>query len=231
MPIDNPPTAFTKQDPWRIFRIMAEFVDSFENLFQGRTGRDRFRLGPQRGPATTTTRRPWPWPAVWPKNNLPVITGGGPGIMEAANRGAAEAGGQIGRPEHRAALRAKGQPLTPMCRSISIISSRARSASSNIALALFSCRAASARLTNFLKSSPSCKRSAFPRFPLILFGRRLLDRPAALDEGHAGEKTNSSARAIWILFTITDDPKVAVNAILDYMRQVGPPDVTPRTLG
>ena len=30
----NPQTAFIKEDPWRIFRIMAEFVDSFETLSQ-----------------------------------------------------------------------------------------------------------------------------------------------------------------------------------------------------
>ena len=30
--MNNPTLGFTKEDPWRIFRIMAEFVDSFERL-------------------------------------------------------------------------------------------------------------------------------------------------------------------------------------------------------
>jgi predicted Rossmann-fold nucleotide-binding protein len=33
------------------------------------------------------------------------------------------------------------------------------------------------------------------------------------------------------LFVTTDDPRVAVDRILDYMRQVGPPEATPRGLG
>ncbi len=84
---------FTKEDPWRIFRIMAEFVDSFETMSQV-------------GPAVTifgSARLPPTDPAFQAalaigkglaKHNLAVITGGGPGIMEAANRGAAEAKGK-----------------------------------------------------------------------------------------------------------------------------------------
>src|SRR5580698_8689913 len=85
--------SFLKEDPWRIFRIMAEFVDAFETLS---------KVGPSVtifGSARTAPKGRYYKAAQaiakgLAKNNLPVITGGGPGIMEAANRGAAEAGGK-----------------------------------------------------------------------------------------------------------------------------------------
>src|ERR1051325_3570651 len=81
---------FIREDPWRIFRIMAEFVDSFETMS---------KVGPAVtifGSARTPPTDPYYQAAVemgkiLAANGLAVITGGGPGIMEAANRGAAEA--------------------------------------------------------------------------------------------------------------------------------------------
>jgi uncharacterized protein (TIGR00730 family) len=83
---------FTAQDPWRIFRIMAEFVDSFEDLS---------KIGPAVtvfGSARTKPGELWYEKAVETagllvRQNYAVITGGGPGIMEAANKGASAAGG------------------------------------------------------------------------------------------------------------------------------------------
>src|SRR5438445_6432207 len=91
--MNNHSTAFIKEDPWRVFRIMAEFVDSFETLS---------RIGPAVtifGSARMSRRHPFYRAAVTlgrelAKNNLAVITGGGPGIMEAANKGAAQARGK-----------------------------------------------------------------------------------------------------------------------------------------
>src|SRR5271168_2967977 len=91
--MNNQSTAFIKEDPWRIFRIMAEFVDAFE-IFS--------KVGPSVtifGSARTPPADPYYKAATaiaksLARNGLPVITGGGPGIMEAANRGAAAAGGK-----------------------------------------------------------------------------------------------------------------------------------------
>src|SRR4051812_19559925 len=85
-------TPFTREDPWRIFRIMAEFVDSFEMLSRIPPAVTVF--GSARLPATD----PYYQMTVQlarklARHNIPVITGGGPGIMEAANRGAAEGKG------------------------------------------------------------------------------------------------------------------------------------------
>ena len=84
---------FLAQDPWRVFRIMAEFVDGFEMMAQVPPGVSVFgssRAGPDHpyyAKAVETGRR-------IVEAGFSVITGGGPGIMEAANKGAKEAGGE-----------------------------------------------------------------------------------------------------------------------------------------
>src|SRR5215471_1275767 len=90
---NNTKITFIKEDPWRIFRIMAEFVDSFEVLSQVGPGVTIF------GSARMLNDNPYYNAAVelargLAKHNLAIITGGGPGIMEAANKGAALAKGK-----------------------------------------------------------------------------------------------------------------------------------------
>ena len=90
---DTTKMTFVKEDPWRIFRIMAEFVDSFETLSQVGPGVTVF------GSARTLPKDRYYQMAVelaevLARNNLAIITGGGPGIMEAANKGAKDGGGQ-----------------------------------------------------------------------------------------------------------------------------------------
>ncbi len=84
---------FHKNDPWRIFRIMAEFVEGFETMAGIGNGVSVF--GSARTPETdryyAMARQTG---ALLAKEKFTVITGGGPGIMEAANRGAQEAGGE-----------------------------------------------------------------------------------------------------------------------------------------
>jgi uncharacterized protein (TIGR00730 family) len=86
------PADWVHQDPWRVLRIQTEFVEGFGLLAElpravsvfgsARTPREapEYALARQLGGALAD--------AGWA-----VITGGGPGIMEAANRGASEAGG------------------------------------------------------------------------------------------------------------------------------------------
>nr|BCX00385.1 MAG: cytokinin riboside 5'-monophosphate phosphoribohydrolase [Bacteroidota bacterium] len=82
----------TIKDAWRIFRIMAEFVDGFEKL--GRLGPCVSIFGSAR---VSPGSRYYTWAVevarLLVEYGYGVITGGGPGIMEAANRGAQEAGG------------------------------------------------------------------------------------------------------------------------------------------
>ena len=86
------PTDWVHTDPWRVFRIQAEFVEGFGSLSNlpravsvfgsARTPRDH--------PQYETARRIG---AALVEAGYAVITGGGPGIMEAANCGAKDADG------------------------------------------------------------------------------------------------------------------------------------------
>ena len=87
---DDP--GFVHTDPWRALRILGEFVDGFDMLARvglavSVFGSARVREGDDDYAAAVEVGR------GLVKRGFAVITGGGPGIMEAANRGAAEAGG------------------------------------------------------------------------------------------------------------------------------------------
>ena len=78
---------FTSTDPWRVLRIMGEFVEGFDTLADVRNAVCIF--GSARTPATDTHyQRGLETARLLAKEGFPIITGGGPGIMEAANRGA-----------------------------------------------------------------------------------------------------------------------------------------------
>jgi hypothetical protein len=86
------PSDWVHTDPWRVLRIQAEFVEGFGMLAElpravtvfgsARTGRDHpeYQLGRELGAALAHA-------------GFAVVTGGGPGAMEAVNRGCSDAGG------------------------------------------------------------------------------------------------------------------------------------------
>ncbi|MDN5894904.1 MAG: TIGR00730 family Rossman fold protein, partial [Nocardioides sp.] len=86
------PTDWVHTDPWRVLRIQAEFVEGFGALAE---------LGPAIG-VFGSARTPVDHPTYAQAEavgrrlveaGFAVITGGGPGAMEAANKGASESGG------------------------------------------------------------------------------------------------------------------------------------------
>jgi uncharacterized protein (TIGR00730 family) len=87
------PTDFTRQDTWRVMRIMAEFIEGFDNLADVTRGVTIFGSArthpedPQYAAAMETAR-------LLAERGFAVLTGAGPGIMEAANKGAKLGGGR-----------------------------------------------------------------------------------------------------------------------------------------
>ncbi len=84
--------ALNIEESWRVFRIMAEFVDAIEELSHMGPAVSIFgsaRVAPGDDYYEKTERLA----GMLASSGFSVITGGGPGIMEAANKGASEAGG------------------------------------------------------------------------------------------------------------------------------------------
>jgi uncharacterized protein (TIGR00730 family) len=88
----RPTDEFLHTDTWRVFRIMGEFVQGFEDLAQITNGVAVFGSARTR-PDDPVYQAARETTALLAQAGFAVITGGGPGIMEAANRGAFEAGG------------------------------------------------------------------------------------------------------------------------------------------
>ncbi len=224
-PAVNPPThGFAKEDPWRIFRIMAEFVDSFESLS---------KVGPAVtifGSARTSVKDPYYQAAMTlakglAKHQLAVITGGGPGIMEAANRGAQAVKGvsvglNIELPHEQAGNRYANLPIQFhyfFSRKVCFV---------KYSLAFVFMPGGFGTLDEFYEVLTLVQTGRIPRFPLILFGRAhwqgLLDWMKGTLQGGRFISPGDLE-----LVTITDDPEAAIQIILDYARRVGPPPVMP----
>ncbi len=107
---------FAGVETWRVFRIMSEFVDGFESLRN---------IGPAVSifGSARTKRNEWSYKAalkaaeVLSRHGYSIISGGGPGIMEAANRGARRGKGlsiglNIQLPEEQKPNRYQNKTLT-----------------------------------------------------------------------------------------------------------------------
>jgi uncharacterized protein (TIGR00730 family) len=93
--LQTPPSgeSFTKTDPWRVMRITSEFVEGFDTLASVDKGVTIFgsaRISPDdpHYAAAEQVAR------LLAEAGFAIITGAGPGIMEAANKGAREGGGR-----------------------------------------------------------------------------------------------------------------------------------------
>jgi uncharacterized protein (TIGR00730 family) len=222
--MNNHNVAFTKEDPWRVFRIMAEFVDSFETLSQ---------VGPAVtifGSARTPPSDPFYKASVTiarelARRHLAVITGGGPGIMAAANRGAAQARGKSVGLNIELPFEQQGNRYANVPMRFHYFFSR-KVCFVKYSIGFVYMPGGFGTLDEFFEVLTLVQTGRIPRFPLILFGRDywsgLIDWMKSVLEQ---EKKISPGDLD--LFVITDDPQEVVRRILDYV----PPEERPPTLG
>jgi uncharacterized protein (TIGR00730 family) len=222
---DDTKLTFIKEDPWRIFRIMAEFVDSFETLSQ---------VGP--GVTIFGSARTLPGNAYYKatmrlsrelaKHNLAVITGGGPGIMEAANRGATAAKGKSVGLNIELPHEQKGNPYANIPIHFHYFFAR-KVCFVKYSIAFIFMPGGFGTLDEFFEVLTLVQTGRIPEFPLILFGR---DHWKGLIQWVKKELVSGKfiSPGDLDLFTITDDPQEVLDIILDYKRRVGPPEVVPK---
>jgi len=217
---------FIKEDPWRIFRIMAEFVDSFEALSQVGPGVTIF------GSARMLPKDPYYQSAVelakgLAEHNLAVITGGGPGIMEAANKGAYLAKGKsvglnIELPHEQKGNRFANIPIHFhyfFSRKVCFV---------KYSIAFIFMPGGFGTLDEFFEVATLVQTQRIPEFPLILFGRDYWKGLLKWMKQEMQERNAFINPTDLDLVKVTDSPKEAIDIILDYERRVGPPEVVPK---
>jgi uncharacterized protein (TIGR00730 family) len=222
---DNPKLNFIKEEPWRILRIMSEFVESFETLSQVGPGVTVF--GSARIPRTNPYYKATvELTKALAKNNLAIITGGGPGLMEAANKGAALAKGRSVGLNIELPHEQKGNRYANIPMNFHYFFSR-KVCFVKYSIAFVFMPGGFGTLDELFEVLTLVQTRRIPEFPLILFGRKhwsgLLDWMK-----QQLEATKYISPRDLELLALTDDPQEAVDLILDYERRVGPPEVIPR---
>jgi uncharacterized protein (TIGR00730 family) len=223
--MENIPRGFVREDPWRIFRIMAEFVDSFETM--SHVGPAVTVFGSARTPPTDPFyQQSVELSKLLAQNNLAVITGGGPGIMEAANRGAAEGKGQSVGLNIRLPMEQKPNPYQNIPIDFHYFFAR-KVCFVKYSTAFIFMPGGYGTLDEFFEVATLVQTRRISRFPLILFGRSYwsgllkwikstLDKNGFISPGDMD------------LLSLTDEPQEAVDIILDYLRRIGPPKSVPK---
>jgi len=218
-------TSFVHEDPWRIFRIMAEFVDSFQTMSQ---------VGPAVtifGSARTKTSDKYYHAASaiakgLAHHNLAVVTGGGPGIMEAANKGAAQAGGKsvglnIELPHEQSGNRFSNVPIHFhyfFARKVCFV---------KYSLGFVFMPGGFGTLDEFFEVLTLVQTQRIPQFPMILYGSEHWKGLLAWVRSRL-EKDKFISPDDLDLVKLTDDTDEVIQIIRDYERRVGHPGTLPK---
>jgi uncharacterized protein (TIGR00730 family) len=206
--------ALSIEESWRIFRIMAEFVEAIETLSKVKHAVSIF------GSARTTPDDPYYQKAellarLLAEKGFGVITGGGPGVMEAANKGAAGAGGQSVGMNIRLPLEQKPNPYANISIDYKYFFTR-KVMFVKYAMAYVVMPGGFGTLDELFEALTLLQTKRIKAFPVILMGseywKGLIDwlKKTML-------RNNKISAADLELFQVIDDPEEAVKHIQKYV--------------
>jgi uncharacterized protein (TIGR00730 family) len=214
----GPRIDFTRTDPWRVMRIMGEFIEGFDTLASVDKAVTIFgsaRIGPDDAhyDAAVETAR------LLAKAGFAIITGAGPGIMEAANKGARLGGGRsIGCNIELPFEQGANPYVDTLVNFRYFFVRKTMFIKYSVAFVIFP--GGFGTLDELFEALTLIQTGKIYRFPVILFGRyywagllRWL-QARVLSEGKISEGDLD-------LMLVTDDPAEAVQAILSAYRSLG----------
>ncbi|MFH1888746.1 MAG: TIGR00730 family Rossman fold protein [Candidatus Omnitrophota bacterium] len=203
-------------DPWRVFRIMSEFVDGFEVLSE--IGRAVSIFGSSRTkPGNKYYKIAEEISYLLAKEGYAIITGSGPGIMEASNRGAKRAGGHSVGLNIQLPSEQKPNKYVDTLLDFRYFFVR-KVMFVKYASAFVIMPGGYGTLDEFFEAINLIQTKRIPRFPVVLFGseywKGVLEwlRDTVLKEGNISEEDMA-------IFTIVDEPKEVVAAIKRFYNQ------------
>jgi len=212
------PADFRSMDPWRMFRIMAEFVEGFDEMAKINPAVSIF------GSARTKPDDPYYRMAEDVASRLAehgynIITGGGPGIMEAANKGSMESGKGVSvglnidlpfEQHHNPYIQKLLTFRYFFCRKVMF---------TKYSSAVVVMPGGFGTLDEMFENLTLAQTNKIPNLPIVLMGRRywqglidwlgdtMRDRHEYISSGDLG------------FFHLTDDPEDAVEYIVKHIKQ------------
>jgi uncharacterized protein (TIGR00730 family) len=208
------------RDLWRIFRVMAEFVEGFDEL--GSIGPAVSFFGSARAkPNQQYYKLAVRTAAEIAKAGFAVITGGGSGIMEAANKGAAEAGGRsiglnIELPLEQVPNEYQNLSLHFryfFCRKVMFL---------KYAHGFIVFPGGYGTMDEFFESLVLIQTLKQASFPVILMGSAYWDGLIKWMAEKMLKEHNHISPEDMDVFTIVDEPEAAVKIIVDFKEAKGP---------
>jgi uncharacterized protein (TIGR00730 family) len=216
--IKNELQDFTDSDPWRVLRIQSEIVEGFETLSRITPAICLFGSAREKenGKYYNAARET---ASLLSKSGLSIITGGGPGIMEAGNRGAFESGGtSIGLNIKLPREQSKNHYQNLSLEFRYFFVRKMMFVKYSIGYVIFP--GGFGTLDEFFEAMTLIQTEKIMHFPAVLFGRdywgSMIDwlKETMLNEGYIAEDDVN-------LFIVTDDPAEAANHIIYSAQEQG----------